>query len=222
NFKYFYDSTLNGIFQIQQIYLDDLRNKQISRLIDKHFNVKENNPIFNIQIQFKQFNRQINGKMESFYICLSPDLFNSIKDFIDYDISFIEKTKNKTFNKHSLQLNLPLPSKSISIYQQQQPSNDQSNTKTNNYVPPAKDSKSNDIETRLEFILNPSQIVLLEDQNKENSDCLALNLTLSIDLINLGDETKISSSIKDLSFFGTNYQQLKQSQIRYSVISFST
>ncbi|CAF0900458.1 unnamed protein product [Adineta steineri] len=219
NFKYFSDSTLNGIFQIQQIYLDDLRNKQISRLIDKHFNVKENNPIFNIQIQFKQFNRQINGKMESFYICLSPDLFNSIKDFIDYDISFIEKTKNKTFNKHSLQLNLPLPSKSISIYQQQQPSNDQSNTKTNNYVPPAKDSKSNDIETRLEFILNPSQIVLLEDQNKENSDCLALNLTLSIDLINLGDETKISSSIKDLSFFGTNYQQLKESQIRYSVLS---
>ncbi|CAF4434885.1 unnamed protein product, partial [Adineta steineri] len=54
---------------------------------------------------------------------------------------------------------------------------------------------------------------------KENSDCLALNLTLSIDLINLGDETKISSSIKDLSFFGMNYQQLKESQIRYSVLS---
>jgi hypothetical protein len=36
-------------------------------------------------------------------------------------------------------------------------------------------------------------------------------------MVNNGDETKISSSIKDFSFHGSNFEQLKQSQIRYSV-----
>lgn len=36
-------------------------------------------------------------------------------------------------------------------------------------------------------------------------------------LFNNGDQTKISSSIKDLSFYGTTFQQLKDSKIKYSV-----
>jgi hypothetical protein len=40
---------------------------------------------------------------------------------------------------------------------------------------------------------------------------------MSIILIHNGDDTKISSSIKDLSFFGTNFEQLKDSKVKYSV-----
>ncbi len=36
-------------------------------------------------------------------------------------------------------------------------------------------------------------------------------------MTNNGDERKITSSIKDFSFHGSNFQELKQSQIRYSV-----
>jgi len=40
---------------------------------------------------------------------------------------------------------------------------------------------------------------------------------MSMRMINNGDDTKIASSIKDLSFYGSNFQELKQSKIKYSV-----
>ncbi len=36
-------------------------------------------------------------------------------------------------------------------------------------------------------------------------------------MANTGDDTKMSSSIKDLSFYGTNFEELKDSKMKYSV-----
>jgi hypothetical protein len=36
-------------------------------------------------------------------------------------------------------------------------------------------------------------------------------------MVNMGDDTKISSSIKDLSFYGSNFEELKDLKMKYSV-----
>jgi hypothetical protein len=54
NFQQLTDSTINGKLQIQHLLLDDLRKINISRLIDKQFHVKQNTPILNANLVFKQ------------------------------------------------------------------------------------------------------------------------------------------------------------------------
>jgi len=42
-----------------------------------------------------------------------------------------------------------------------------------------------------------------------------------MDLINNGDDTKLSSSMKDFSFYGSNFEELKESKVKYSVRRFN-
>jgi hypothetical protein len=67
------------------------------------------------------------------------------------------------------------------------------------------------------MIVKPCQVILIEDQNKNDSNCLVLNFSFSMHMMNNGDDTKISSSIKDFAFYGSNFEQLKDSKVEYSV-----
>ena len=73
-------------------------------------------------------------------------------------------------------------------------------------------------ETDLNFEMKPCQLVLIEDRNNNDFSCLIFHFSLIIHLINKSDQTKISATIKDLAFFGSNFQQLKESKMKYSVI----
>ncbi|CAF4369768.1 unnamed protein product, partial [Adineta steineri] len=77
---------------------------------------------------------------------------------------------------------------------------------------PAQSILSN-AQTNVNIIVKPFQIVVLEDQNKENSNCLVLDLLLEVHMISVGDNTNISASIKNFSFYGSNFQQLKHSKV---------
>ncbi|CAF1173038.1 unnamed protein product [Adineta ricciae] len=213
NIEYFSNSNLNGLCQIQQMTLDDFQNKSISRLIDKSLNSNEKQSLLNIEIQFNQTNHLIKSQMESFYICITPDLLNSIKDFLNYNLPL---KQNPRRTQNPIVLDVPLPAKhcpgrlTIKSAEKQ---------KKKSIITSQVSKTSSSIEMIIEFELKPSEIILLEDQNKSDSDCLVLKLDLSMRMINVNDQTKLAAQIKDLSFFGTNFQDLKQSKIRYTVLS---
>ncbi|CAF1065734.1 unnamed protein product [Adineta steineri] len=222
NFQQLSDSSYNGQLQIQHLLLDDLRQKNISRLIDINENVDKNIPLIIATIQSKQNNYEsiqtVNCKMESFYVCISPDLLNSTMDFMNYNISPPEQTGYRPSVSNDLQLNIPFPAKSISKYCQSN-QHDKPSTPTINYQRSSAHSILSNAQTNVNIIVKPFQIVLLEDQNKENSNCLVLDLLLEIHMISVGDNTNISASIKNFSFYGSNFQQLKHSKVKYSILS---
>jgi hypothetical protein len=69
-------------------------------------------------------------------------------------------------------------------------------------------------------LVKPCQVILIEDQNNNDTNCLVLNFALSMRMMNNDDDTKISSSIKDLAFYGSSFEQLKDSKVKYSVRMF--
>ncbi|UJR24151.1 hypothetical protein I4U23_027117 [Adineta vaga] len=207
NIEYLSNSILKGILQIQQFLLDDFTNKSISNLMGKSFNSNSNESLVKFNFEFNQIIKTINGQFESFYFCLTPDLLNSIKQFTNINLT-LKETKISFSN--DFHLNLPSPAKSNVEYSSKKSSVERK--------PIVKDSPSDSIETIIDFILKPSQIVLLEDQNKSNSDCLVLNFSLTMKMINLNEQTKISAEINDLTFFGTNFSDLQQSKIRYTIL----
>lgn len=63
--------------------------------------------------------------MESFYVLITTDMINSMKEFVNYNIPLDDQTKfNQNIQNSSisndLELNIPPPSKSISQYKQLQ------------------------------------------------------------------------------------------------------
>jgi hypothetical protein len=54
--------------------------------------------------------------MEGFYVLITPDLINSMKDFFAYQILFDEKKCYQLAQSNDIQLDVPSPAKSISQY----------------------------------------------------------------------------------------------------------
>ncbi|CAF3837772.1 unnamed protein product, partial [Rotaria sp. Silwood1] len=222
-FKQSTNINYQGKIQIQHLFADDLRqnhqNKNFARLINKGFNVDQNAPLLIATLQNKSSNCTVNGEMESFHILISADMIISMKEFFTYVIPSDDETKsNKLMGSNDLQLNLPSPAKSISQYKSSDSQRSSSLTTSEDDQPRRKRSVRSDVETNMKIEVKPSQLILLEDQNNNNSNCLILNFSFLMELVNNGDDTKISSSIKDLTFYGSTFQQLKDSKVKYSIL----
>ncbi|CAF4183338.1 unnamed protein product, partial [Rotaria sordida] len=222
-FKQSTNRNYQGKIQIQHLFADDLRqnnqNKNLVRLINKGFNIDQNAPLLIATLQNKLSNRTVNGEMESFHILISTDMILYMKEFFTYVIPSDDETmSNKLIGSNDVQLNLPSPAKSISQYKSLDHQRSSSLTTSEDNQPRRKRSTRSDIETHMNIEIKPSQLILLEDQNNNNSNCLVLNFSFLMKLINNGDDTKISSSIKDLAFYGSTFQQLKDSKVKYSIL----
>ncbi|CAF3043906.1 unnamed protein product, partial [Rotaria sp. Silwood2] len=160
-----------------------------------------------------------NGEMESFHILISADMIISMKEFFTYVIPSDDETiPNKLMGLNDRQLSLPSPAKSVSQYKSLDHQRSSLLTTSENDQPRRKHSARSDVDTNVKIEVKPSQLILFEDQNNNNSNCLVLNFSFLMQLINNGDDTKISSSIKDLAFYGSNFQQLKDSKMKYSIL----
>ncbi|CAF3490253.1 unnamed protein product [Rotaria sp. Silwood2] len=142
-----------------------------------------------------------------------------MKEFFTYVIPSDDETiSNKLMGLNDRQLSLPSPAKSVSQYKSLDHQRSSLLTTSENDQPRRKHSARSDVDTNVKIEVKPSQLILFEDQNNNNSNCLVLNFSFLMQLINNGDDTKISSSIKDLSFYGSNFQQLKDSKMKYSIL----
>jgi hypothetical protein len=73
----------------------------------------------------------VNGQMESFYVLISPDFVNSMKEFVTFNVSSDEETKSNRPIRSSSQSNAPSPAKSISQYRPLKREKSSSNSITN-------------------------------------------------------------------------------------------
>ncbi|CAF1279791.1 unnamed protein product, partial [Didymodactylos carnosus] len=132
HFQQLCDSSYNGSVQIQELVLDDLRetnrSDSITRMINRNFNVDPNILIFTVNIEFKPKKeersmgiRQVNGQLESFYICISADCLMALQDFFVSSLSSIDEIKPRPSLIYSKTLSdidhdLPLLAKLILAY----------------------------------------------------------------------------------------------------------
>jgi hypothetical protein len=79
----------------------------------------------------------VNGQMESFYVLISPDFVNSMKEFVTYNVSSDEETKSNrsirsSSKSNALPSNAPSPAKLISQYRPLKREKSSSKSITNN------------------------------------------------------------------------------------------
>lgn len=157
--------------------------------------------------------------MESFLILVNADLINSLFEFLNYELS--SNDQRKVVAVKTVDIVVPSPAKCVSKYQPPDRMDSslslQSTTTSQQSPRPSQPSLENTPETKVELVLKPWKIVLIEDPKNNDSNCLIVTLSANMLLVNHGDSTKISAAIKDLAFYGSNFEQIKHSQIRYSV-----
>ena len=56
------------------------------------------------------------GEMEGFYVLISPDLLNSIEEFLNYKMLIDKMKSNEIIRLNHIELNVPSPAKSTSQY----------------------------------------------------------------------------------------------------------
>lgn len=196
-----------GSLAIQQFYADDVSktksNNSLSRYIDA------NSPF--LRVQFDSFS-SIDIQIESFNILISANLINALKEFFLYELPIKRGRKPREIlsTKNDFQLSLPSPAKSISQRPMTTTSNDEIEEEKPKEISTQKSSK-------IDVVLKSSRLILVEDSTNENSNCLTLNIDLKLNFLSSADQTKLSALIDELSFYGANFEQLKQSKWKYSV-----
>ncbi|CAF3740023.1 unnamed protein product, partial [Rotaria sordida] len=224
HFRQLSDSSYSGKVQIQELLLDDRRETDcVTRLIDRGFQVDPKVPMFIVNLESKPKNeqgsmevRQVDAQLESFYICMSPDYLLALQDFFISSLSSTDERRPHPPMIYSepesdINYNLPLPAKSIGTYHRSFSTPERISTTT----PVPSSETESDIETLVDVVIKTSKIILLEDQHNTNSNCLVLDITSQIRMVIVDDNTKISASLKDLTIYGSNFAELKNSKIKY-------
>ncbi|CAF1105334.1 unnamed protein product [Rotaria sp. Silwood1] len=229
HFRQLSDSSYDGKAQIQTLLLDDLRKanefNSVTRMIDRNFNVDPSAPMFTVTLEFKKENeqqssgvRQVDAQLESFYICMSPDYFMVLHDFFIASLSLSDEKKPHPSIMYSetlsdIDYDMPLPAKPISTFRRpNRPSSDASESilrsperpsetlfTTQDVSPEAGDY----LQTKVNVVIKSPEIILLEDQHNNNSNCLVFSILqpVSIDAILIMNlkQQKIDVSIGDIT-----------------------
>ncbi|CAF5210728.1 unnamed protein product, partial [Rotaria magnacalcarata] len=79
------------------------------------------------------------------------------------------------------------------------------------------------IETRVDIIIKNPEVILLQDQNNSNSNCLVLDLVFQMRMITVGQDTKLYGWLKDLTVYCSNFTLLRYannltSKIKYCIL----
>ncbi|CAF1293254.1 unnamed protein product, partial [Didymodactylos carnosus] len=245
HFQQLSDSSYNANAQIQELVLDDLRetnqSDSITRMINRNFNVDPNIPIFNVNVEFKPKKeersmgiRQVNGQLESFYICISADYLMALQDFFVSSLSSVDEIKPRPSLIYSETLSdidrdLPLPATLMLAYHRSSETDNETSESTSSSPQRASNASSasqqsssaetdSDLETIVDIVIKTPEIILLEDQHNTNSSCLVLGLASQIRMVIVGDNTKMSGSLKNLTICGSTFAELKNSKNKYPIL----
>ena len=187
------NSNYQGNLQIQQLYANDCRlhqqNQTFAHFINKGFDVDQNTPLINIDLHAEKSTRTgnfedevnhmeeiclVNGQMESFLILVNADLINSMFEFLNYELS--SNDQRKTIGVKTVDIIVPSPAKYVSKYQ---PVERKNSSLSLHSTAPARLSQASDslVETKVELVLKPWKIVLIEDPKNNDSNCLVVNVS---------------------------------------------
>ncbi|CAF1170061.1 unnamed protein product [Rotaria sordida] len=229
------DSSYNGKAQIQTFLLDDLRetNKSntVTHMIDRNFNVDPNVPMFTVTLEFKKENKQqsngvreVNAELESFYICMSPDYFMALYNFFILSLSLSDEKKSYPSIMYTdTSPDMPLPAKPISTFRRSNRLfSDASESPLHSPKRSFDTSPTSEIDdylhTKVNIVIKSPEIILLEDQHNQNSNCLVLDFASQIRMDIVGNNTKIYGSLKDLTIYGSNFAELKTLKVKYRIL----
>ncbi|CAF2841774.1 unnamed protein product [Rotaria sp. Silwood2] len=222
HFRQLSDSSYDGKAQIQTLLLDDLRetnkSNSITRMIDRNFNVDPNASMFTVTLEFKKENeqqssgvRQVNAQLESFYICMSSDYFMALYDFFISSLSLSDEKKPHPSIMYSetssdIDYDMPLPAKPISTFRRSNRSfsgalestlrSPKRPSETLSTTQDASPEAGDYLHSNINIVIKSPEIILLEDQHNNNSNCLVLSLILNLKIIEIKLELGTGSSTK--------------------------
>jgi len=98
-----------------------------------------------------------------------------------------------------IQHELPPPVKAISKDRQLNRDESESSSSQSLTVP---QQSSSDVTTNVNVTVKTPQIILLEDQNDVNSNCLVLDFAFEMRMTMKSDNKKLSGTVKDLNLYG--------------------
>ncbi|CAF4025308.1 unnamed protein product [Rotaria sp. Silwood2] len=208
HFRQLSDSSYDGKAQIQTLLLDDLRetnkSNSITRMIDRNFNVDPNASMFTVTLEFKKENeqqssgvRQVNAQLESFYICMSSDYFMALYDFFISSLSLSDEKKPHPSIMYSetssdIDYDMPLPAKPISTFRRSNRSfsgalestlrSPKRPSETLSTTQDASPEAGDYLHSNINIVIKSPEIILLEDQHNNNSNCLVLSILQPVDI----------------------------------------
>ncbi|CAF3768117.1 unnamed protein product [Adineta steineri] len=236
DFQQFSNATYNGQAQIFNLIVDYLysndNENSIKRIIDKNWNIEQDKPILSINLQYKPSNddnstfiRQVDGGLENFYICISPNYLISLKDFFTSKIAIQKGVNRETIINANKQIcndmnnEIPPPAKFVSKYPLKQESNEEETSVDDDSEITTNDQDSSfSVENKINLNIKSCQFIVIEDETNQNSNCLVLELSVAMRMMNANKTNKSEGSFENLTIYASNFEELKQSKIKYDIL----
>ncbi|CAF1279009.1 unnamed protein product [Rotaria magnacalcarata] len=243
------DQSYKAMARVKNLLLDDLReaNKtsNVKRMIDRHFRVDPNTHMLIGAFEFTPTSssnsmplRLFSAQLESLYICVSLDYLIALQDFFVSGLlmassNYISRPDTTMLNTEQQILtntteldrekNLSRIARKLSgtLSIVHQPSTTLSQDLTSQTL--SSSSTETNIETRVDIIIKNPEVILLQDQNNSNSNCLVLDLVFQMRMITVGQDTKLYGWLKDLTVYCSNFTLLRYannltSKIKYCIL----
>ncbi|CAF4508473.1 unnamed protein product, partial [Rotaria socialis] len=243
------DQSYKAMARVKNLLLDDLReaNKTstVKRMIDRHSRVDPNTHMLIGAFEFKPASssnsmplRLFSAQLESLYICVSLDYLITLQDF--FVSGLLMASSNYTSGPDTTMLNTEQQmltstteldrEKNLSRISQKLSGtlsivHRPSTTLSKDLTPqtPSSPITETDIETRVDIIIKNPEVILLQDQNNSNSNCLVLDLDFQMRMITVGEYTKLHGWLKDLTVYCSNFALLRDvnnlaSKIKYCIL----
>ncbi|CAF4295646.1 unnamed protein product, partial [Adineta steineri] len=114
---------------------------------------------------------------------------------------------------------IPPPAKFISKYPLKQESNKEETSMDDDSQIATNDQGSSfSVENNINLNIKSCQFIVIEDETNQNSNCLVLELSVAMRMMNANKANKIEGSFENLTIYASNFEELKQSKIKYDIL----
>ncbi|CAF4399983.1 unnamed protein product, partial [Adineta steineri] len=74
------------------------------------------------------------------------------------------------------------------------------------------------VENNINLNIKSCQFIVIEDETNQNSNSLVLELSVAMRMMNANKTNKIEGSFENLTIYASNFEELKQSKIKYDIL----